>query len=167
MGSVGNPDEVWSWLSTEWFRHFDSMANINRQKLSCLALTRLLELPPPTTNAILLRLQDYFAMWTSVIGEMLHGRDDGGDNLVWAQNLGNEFEGPEDIRKRMLTALDPVHTVHTFEFVKERLAGVVTVCGGEQEFQNSWAVNVDKDVIHGFQTVGETKEVPFWDGPID
>lgn len=167
MSSVGNTNEVWLWLSKEWFRHFDSMANINRQKLSCLALTRFLELPPPMTPVILERLQDYFAMWTSVVGEMLHGRDDGGDNLVWLSNEGNEFEGPEDIRKRMHAASDLVHTVHTFEFVKERLARVVAVCGGEQEFQDNWAVNVDKDVISGFQTVGEHKEVPFWDGPTD
>ena len=44
-GGHPNPNEIWNWLSTEWFRHFDSMANIDRQKLSCLALTRLLELP--------------------------------------------------------------------------------------------------------------------------
>ena len=106
-------------------------------------------------------------MWTSVIGEMLHGREDGGDNLVWLSNEGNEFEGPEEIRQRLLAHSDPVHTVHTYEFVKERLAGVVQFCGGEQEFEKSWAVNVDKDVLLGFQTVGEVKEVPFWDGPID
>lgn len=58
-----NPNEIWRWLSTEWFRHFDSMANIDRQKLSCLALTRLLELPAPFTPLILEKLQDYFTMW--------------------------------------------------------------------------------------------------------
>ncbi|RAL58186.1 hypothetical protein DID88_002321 [Monilinia fructigena] len=67
----GNFENTWKWLSEEWFRHFDSMANIDRQKLSCLAITRLLELPPPMTPIILTKLQDFFAMWTSVISEMM------------------------------------------------------------------------------------------------
>ncbi|KUJ24549.1 ARM repeat-containing protein [Mollisia scopiformis] len=154
MGSVGNVDEVWRWLNTEWFRHFDCMANIDRQKLSCLALTRLLELPPPMTPVIFERLQDYFAMWTSVIGEMIGGRDDGGDNLIWLPSEGNEYEGPEDVRKRLHSASDPVHTIHTYDFVKERLSQVVAVCGGEDAFQRDWAVNVDKDVLAGFQNLG-------------
>ncbi|PVH87132.1 ARM repeat-containing protein [Cadophora sp. DSE1049] len=163
MSSVGNANEVWEWLSTEWFRHFDSMANIDRQKLSCLALTRLLELPPPMTPVILMRLQDYFAMWTSVITEMIGGRDDGGDNLIWLASEGSEYEGPEDVRRRLHSAEDPVHTIHTFEFVKERLSSVVAVCGGEEAFQRDWAVNVDKDVLAGFQNLGTTDtSQPFW-----
>ena len=167
LGTVGNVNEVWSWLSKEWFRHFDSMANIDRQKLSCLALTRLLELPLPTATAVLERLQDYFALWTSVVGEMLAGRDDGGDNLVWLSNEGHEYEGPEDVRKRVSAGSDPIHTVHTYDFVKERLAQIVQTCGGEAQFQEHWAVNVDRDVIEGFRTVGEKKEIPFWEGPVD
>jgi hypothetical protein len=155
LSSVGNANEVWSWLSTEWFRHFDSMANIDRQKLSCLALTRLLELPPPVTPIILEKLQDYFAMWTTVISEMIAGREDGGDNLVWTSNEENEFEDPEGVRKRLLAATDPVHTSHTFEFVKERLRGVVQIVGGEEEFQVNYVVNVDKDVLAGFQGLGQ------------
>jgi hypothetical protein len=164
MSSVGNVAEVWRWLSTEWFRHFDSMANIDRQKLSCLALTRLLELPPPMTPIILERLQDYFAMWTSVINEMIGGRDDHGDNLIWQTNEGNEFEGPEDVRRRLHAGSDPVHTIHTFNFVKERLGQVVAVCGGEEVFQRDWAVNVDKDVLVGFQDLGTKREdsAAFW-----
>lgn len=164
MNSVGNANEVWGWLSTEWFRHFDSMANIDRQKLSCLALTRLLELPPPMTPIILERLQDYFAMWTTVINEMISGREDGGDNLIWLPTEGNEYEGPEDVRKRLHSGSDPVHTVHTFDFVKERLGQAVAVCGGEQEFQNQWAVNVDKDVLAGFQSLGTKRDEGFWQG---
>jgi hypothetical protein len=159
LSSIGNANEVWSWLSTEWFRHFDSMANIDRQKLSCLALTRLLELPPPITPIILEKLQDYFAMWSTVVSEMITGQDDGGDNLVWASTEGNEFEGPEDVRKRLHSATDPVHTVHTFEFVKERLRGVVKVVGGEEEFQRHFVVNVDKDVLAGFQGLGQQPEM--------
>ncbi|TAQ85162.1 hypothetical protein B7494_g6515 [Chlorociboria aeruginascens] len=154
LSVVGSPNEVWSWLSTEWFRHFDSMANIERQKLSCLALTRLLELPPPMTPIILSRLQDYFAMWTTVITEMSGGRDDGGDNLIWLTSEEYGHEGPEDTRKRLHTASDPVHRIHTFEFVKRRLGQVLSACGGEEEFQRQLAVDVDKDVLLGFQRLG-------------
>jgi hypothetical protein len=159
MTSVGSVEDVWGWLSTEWFCHFDSMANIDRQKLSCLALTRLLELPPPLTPVILSKLQDYFAMWTMVTGEMIGGRDDGGDNLIWLSNEGTEYEGPEDARKRDHSWSDPVHRVHTFEFVKERLGNVVAVIGGE-EFERNWAVNVDKDVLAGFQALGSQRDLP-------
>ncbi|KAK2625530.1 hypothetical protein QTJ16_004842 [Diplocarpon rosae] len=163
MSSVGDANEVWQWLSAEWFRHFDSMANIDRQKLSCLALTRLLELPPPMTPVILARLQDYFAMWTSVITEMIGGRDDGGDNLIWLTSEASEYEGPEDMRRRLHSADDPVHTINTFAFVKERLASVVAVCGGEEVFQRDWVVNVDKDVLSGYQGLGTTDtSQPFW-----
>ncbi|KAN0093757.1 ARM repeat-containing protein [Hyaloscypha variabilis] len=164
MSSVGDAAEVWRWLSTEWFRHFDSMANIDRQKLSCLALTRLLELPPPMTPIILECLQDYFAMWTSVINEMIGGRDDGGDNLVWLADDGNEFEGPEDVRRRIHASSDPVHTLNTFNVVKERLGQVVAICGGEEAFQRDWAVNIDKDVIRSFQDLGTKRDdsAAFW-----
>jgi hypothetical protein len=141
------------------------MANIDRQKLSCLALTRLLELPPPMMPIILERLQDYFAMWTSVINEMIGGReDDGGDNLIWLANDGNDYEGPDDVRRRLHAGSDPVHTIHTLNFVKERLGQVVAICGGEETFHRDWAVNVDNDVLIGFQNLGTKKdgEAAFW-----
>lgn len=155
LGTVGEVNDVWRWLSAEWFRHFDSMANADRQKLSCLALTRFLELPPPVTTVILERLQDYFAMWTSVIEEMMSGRDDGGDNLIWQSSEGNEYEGPEDIRQRLHSAADPVHTIHALEFVKAKLQQAIANCGGEEEFQRNWLVNIDSDVLAGFQKLGQ------------
>jgi hypothetical protein len=159
LSTIGNPTEVWQWLGTEWFRHLDSMANLDRQKLSCLALTRFLELPPPMTPLVLEKLQDFFAMWTTVINEMISGRDDGGDNLIWAKNEGNEFEGVEDVRKRLHAGSDPVHNLHTFEFVKQRLQALVQLVGGEEEFQKNWLVNVDKDVLEGFQNLGVQREI--------
>ncbi|KAA8575447.1 hypothetical protein EYC84_004605 [Monilinia fructicola] len=151
----GNFENTWKWLSEEWFRHFDSMANINRQKLSCLAITRLLELPPPMTPIILTKLQDFFAMWTSVINEMMAGRDDiGGDNLIWTEQAPYEGETQEDKRQREWKMVDPVHQVNAWEFVKGRLGGVVGVCGGEEAFQREWAVNVDRDVLEGWGKIG-------------
>jgi hypothetical protein len=104
-------------------------------------------------------------MWTGVISEMLSGRDDAGDNLIWLPSDGNEFEGPEDVRRRLHGLSDPVHTIHTFDFVKERLAQVVAVCGGEEVFQRDWAVNVDEDVLEGFSKLGLNRESEgaFWD----
>ncbi|KAG9233175.1 armadillo-type protein [Amylocarpus encephaloides] len=166
LGLVGNADEVWAWLSTEWFQHFDSMANIDRQKLSCLALTRLLELPSPMTSLVLSRLQDYFAMWTSVVSEMSAGREDMGDNLIWEAYEGTGLEGLEDTRRRAQAAADPIHSVHTFEFVKQRLARLVGECGGEEQFQSQWTVDVDKDVLEAFRRLGTGENIeprPFWD----
>lgn len=153
--SVGSIDHVWSWLSSEWFKHFDSMANIDRKKLSCLALTRLLELTPPMTSLVLSKLQDYFAMWTTVVSEMQEGREDGGDNLIWldGDSDDNPYETSEDVRKRVQSAADPVHKTHTFSFVKEKLENAVKSVGGEDSFMNEWAINVDKDVLVGFQAL--------------
>jgi hypothetical protein len=41
---------------------------------------------------------------------------------------------------------------------------VVAVCGGEEVFQRDWAVNVDKDVLVGFQDLGTKREdsAAFW-----
>ncbi|KAM3067576.1 hypothetical protein ACMFMG_000109 [Clarireedia jacksonii] len=150
-----NVENVWKWFSDEWFRHFDSMANIERQKLSCLALTRMLELPPPMTPLVLGKLQDYFAMWTSVISEMMAGRDDGGDNLIWGEQVVGEDESQEEVRKRVWKMEDPVHRVSAWEFVRERLGNVVQVCGGEERFQQEWLINVDKDVIEGWKKLGQ------------
>lgn len=159
LSTVGNLHDIWAWLSSEWFRHFDSMANIERQKLSCLALTRLLEQELPITPQLLEELQDYLAMWTSVVSEMMAGRDDAGDNLVWEPNEGNEFEGPEDVRKRLHAESDPVHTIHTFQFIQQRLGALVEMVGGQEEFQKNWLVNVDKDVLDAFQNLGTQRDV--------
>jgi hypothetical protein len=74
LSSFGILKDVWMWLSMEWFHHFDSMANIDRQKLSCLALTRLLEFESGMTELVLEKLQDYFSMWIQVISEVLTGK---------------------------------------------------------------------------------------------
>ena len=63
------------------------------------------------------------------------------------------------MRKRLHSGIDPVHTVHTFDFVKERLSGLVALVGGEEAFQNTWVVNVDKDVLDGFKGLGVQREM--------
>jgi len=160
LASAGQVGAVWDWISAEWFAHFDSMANIERQKLSCLALTRMLELPPPAIQLILPKLQDYFAMWSTVISEMIAGRDDGVDNLVWAPITNEDKFGDHGVmRERVHSHADPVHNIDAWAFVKERLANLVQAVGGEEPFQREWLVNVDADVLAGYQGLGVVRDV--------
>ena len=157
--SPGNNDisSVWSWLSAEWFGSFDSMAELDRRKLSCLALTRLCELPQPMQDLVLAKLQDYLSMWTMVAAEMMDGAEESPsrDNLVWGELESYEWDTPLDVREREFTAKDPVHTVATFEFVMAHVRDLVQRTGGEAAFEASWAVNVDKDVLAGFQRLSQ------------
>lgn len=160
MSTVGNCsfDVVWSWLGPQWFAAFDLTAEIERQKLWCLGLTRLAELPNPIQDQVLSRLQDYLSMWTSVVSE-LQQRDGTdvepvADYLVWNATepvTRAEWETPVDVVINQLAHKDPIHTVVTFDFVRERLGHLVRRAGGEQMFEANWAVNVDKDVLMGFQ----------------
>ena len=158
---------VWSWLSTVWFSNFDCMADIEKQKLSCLALTRLLELPSPMQDLVLARLQDYLSMWTSVITELSDPEPDqngatrpppGNDLLIWtAGYVASEWDTPLDVLVFELGAKDPVHTVHAFDFVNVRLHDLVQRAGGEQVFEREWAANVDKEVLAGFQRLTQPR----------
>ncbi|KAK4129393.1 ARM repeat-containing protein [Parathielavia appendiculata] len=161
LTSFGSPiEQVWSWLSTQWFANFDCMGDIEREKLSCLALTRLWELPNPMQDLVLARLQDYLSMWTSVVMELAD--DTSGDalrsqdSLVWIEVAGSEYDTPLDVSEREFAAKDPVHCVVTFEFVKARLGDMVQRVGGEQAFEANWAVNVDREVLAGFQRLSQS-----------
>ncbi|KAI1465445.1 ARM repeat-containing protein [Daldinia caldariorum] len=154
--SLGPLDQVWSWLSTEWFGSFDNIADNNRHKLNLLALTRLLELPQPMQDLVLLKLQEYFSMWTSVMVQIISTEAPtiGNDMLVITDELKpTEWDTPKDIRERSLLATDPVKTVQSLPFVQEKLNELVQRVGGGQAFEENWAVNVDKEVIAGFQAL--------------
>jgi len=158
FGPGGAVQPLWEWLGTEWFSCFDYMADIERQKLSCLALTRLCEIPLTTHDLVLGRLQDYLSMWTSVVTELRAGTDgDAGDALVWNGVESFDYDRPIDVRDREFAAKDPVHSVHTFDFVRQRLQDLVQRAGGEQQFEENWAVNVDKEVLVGFQRLSEPR----------
>jgi hypothetical protein len=159
----GGLQQNWAWLSAEWFANFDFMSAIDRQKLSLLALTRLMELPQPVQELVLGKLQDYLAMWTSVIAELQDGEPKYGDALIWEPVAETSpFDTPLDVREREFAVKDPVHAVHAYSFVRERLQDLVQRCGGEQAFEANWAVNVDRDVLVGFQKLGEPR--PAQDG---
>lgn len=154
LASLGPLDQVWKWLSNEWFSSFDTIADIDRLKLGLLALTRLLELHQPMQDLVLLKLQDYFFMWTTVMLQLLE-RGTGNDMLVLTEEQeGTEWDTPKDVRQRALYVSDPVKRVQSLPFVKERLGSLVQRLGGEQAFQENWAVNVDKEVLAGFQALG-------------
>ncbi|KAI8302200.1 Importin-11 [Colletotrichum sp. SAR11_59] len=150
LSSFGPVEHVWAWLSGEWFFHLDGVDHLERQKLSLLALTRLLELPQPMQNLALAKLQDYFTLWTGTISELQDGLTDGTDSLIWSEMEPNDYETPKSLKETEWTQKDPIHTVNAMYFVKERLQDVVQRSGGEQQFEQEWAINVDKDVLQKF-----------------
>jgi len=125
--------------------------HIERQKLYLLGLTRLLELPSPVQELVLSKLQQYFDMWINVISELQDGVVNGTDTLIWGPLEPTEYDTPKTIAESNMSAKDPIHTVHAFDFVKLRLQDLVNRVGGEQAFQEQWAANVDKDILDKFQ----------------
>lgn len=151
LSTFGDVEQVWGWLSAEWFSHQSRMDHLERQKLYLLGLTRLLELPSPMRELVLGKLQDYFDMWSSVITELQDGVVNGTDTLIWGELEANEYDTPKMVLEREVAQKDPVHSVHAFAFVRLRLEGVVAQVGGEGPFHQLWASNVDKDTLEAFQ----------------
>lgn len=155
LTNFGSLEQVWDWLSAEWFSHLSSMDHIERQKLFLLGLTRLLEVSSPMQELVLKKLQEYFDMWTNVIAELQDGVANGTDTLIWGatEMEATEYDTPKMVVERQVQAKDPVHTVHSFEFVKMRLQDLIAKTGGEDVFEKQWAVNVDTDLIARFQAM--------------
>ncbi|KAK1458483.1 importin-beta domain-containing protein [Colletotrichum cuscutae] len=150
LTSFGPLEQVWAWLSGEWFSHLDGLDHLPRQKLSLLALARLMELPQPMQNLTLSKLQDYFTLWVGTIAELQDGTTDGTDSLIWGELEPTDYDTPKSIKETEFGAKDPVHTINAMRFVKERLQDIVQRSGGEQHFEQEWAANVDKDVLQKF-----------------
>ncbi|KAI0474785.1 putative importin 11 [Xylaria cf. heliscus] len=159
LGALGPIESVWDWLSSEWFSCFDTMGEPDRLKLNLLAVTRLLELPQPMAGLFLRKLQDYLSMWTSVICQIWDDDTPGHDALYSTEKPPpTEWDTPKDIVERELHATDPVRTLISYEFVKERLQGLAQIVG-EQTLQE-WLGNVDKDVLASFQNLGNRSSAP-------
>ena len=173
--SLGEDFEVtMSWLLTEWFSHFESMGSPESKKLSCLALTALLDATPQ--KWIMGRLQELIGLWTDVVTECMDypeqnegdeeqvgqvaGRDrvPGRDILVFSDPDGlkptDRPEAAEVGRKRTVTFADPVHRLNIKDFIRERLQRAIEACGGQEPFQREWLVNVDADVVRSFGDLG-------------
>lgn len=153
LASFGPLDQVWGWLSAEWFSHISGMDHPERQKLYMLGLSRLLELPSPMQELALSKLQDYFDMWTTVLAELQEGVPNGPDILIGGEEEATDYDTPKMVAERQTKGKDPIYTVHGQVFVRERLQDIVARVGGEAAFQEQWAVNVDADVISRFQAM--------------
>ena len=158
LTSLGSLDQVWAWLSSEWFAHLFGMDDIERQKLYLLGLSRLLEVPSPMQELVLGKLQDYFDMWTTVVFDLQDGVASGSDTLIWGELEATEYDTPKIVAERQVNAKDPVHSVHAFSFVAPRLQDLVSRLGGEAVFQEQWAVNVDKEVLGRFQEIARASQ---------
>ncbi|KAI0976586.1 putative importin 11 [Xylaria arbuscula] len=159
LGALGPIESVWDWLSTEWFSCFDSMAEPDRLKLNLLGITRLLELHQPMAGLVVTKLQDYLSMWTSVICQVWDDATPGHDALHSTEKPPpTEWDTHKDLVERELYITDPVRSVVSYTFVKERLQGLAQIVG-EQTFQE-WLTNVDKDVLAGFQDLEKRSSAP-------
>ncbi|RCI12976.1 hypothetical protein L249_0485 [Ophiocordyceps polyrhachis-furcata BCC 54312] len=157
LSRVGNVDEVWGWLSSEWFWYIDSVDQIEVQKLLLLGLTRLLELSSPMQELVLGKLQNYLEMWNMLLIEL---RDDGGkvgqtDMLTQAETeqCSVEFDTCKMVVERQLRGSDPVYSENGLGFFEPRLRDLIARVGGEAIFQEQWAVNVDREVLAQFQAI--------------
>ncbi|EFX03642.1 importin [Grosmannia clavigera kw1407] len=155
--STNDAASVWSWLGAEWFGIFEMMGSSEHLKLSCLGLTRLCELAEPMQGLVLGRLQDYFSMWTSTVADA-QGDATQPDCYVWDGPPTTEYDTPLQTAENALAAKEPVHTERTFDFVLLRLQSLVAQCGGEQQFEAEWAVNVDVDVLAGFRELSQPRK---------
>ncbi|KAF7519886.1 hypothetical protein G7054_g12941 [Neopestalotiopsis clavispora] len=156
LATFGPVDQVWLWLSEEWFGNFDCISDDMGRKLNLLGLTRLMELGQPVQDLVLAKLQDYFSMWIGVISPILSEDEPEVDLLILTSSLeATEWDTHKDVRERALTESDPVRTVHALHFVKNSLANLVQRVGGEQTFREHYAVNVDSDVLQSFERLGQ------------
>ncbi|KAI0170404.1 putative importin 11 [Pestalotiopsis sp. NC0098] len=160
LGMFGSLEQVWPWLSDEWFNNFDCISDNTRRKLNLLGLTRLMELGQPIQDLVLGKLQEYLSMWISVISSIANEEDPAKDDLVLTEPMeATEWDTPKDLCERALRESDPVSRVNSLDFVRASLSGLVQRVGGEQAFQEHYAVNVDSHVLEGFQRLGQPRDM--------
>ncbi|KAL9115734.1 MAG: hypothetical protein Q9227_000102 [Pyrenula ochraceoflavens] len=161
------PQPAFSWLVPAWLSYWDAIGDVNRKKLTALALTSLLcSLDGETPSRTMLEsLQSMMSMWTDIVTELgEEAADKGGDYLViWeegqeqAHDSGAEegwAQSAEEGRRRARSRLDPVYRVNIRGFLAERLQRLVVDVGGEEVFRNEWLGRVDEAVVRGFAELG-------------
>lgn len=72
-------DVTVKWLLSEWFRHLDNVSHPEKKKLSCLALTALLQTGQPW---ILEHLQELMTVWTEAVLELYDAEDGKGEDCL-------------------------------------------------------------------------------------
>lgn len=140
-------------LLTEWFSHFDNIGDPTSNKLSCLALTALLEANQPW---ILSRIQELMTVWTDVITDLVD-QETGSDSLIYWDMESLKLPGPEapaEERSRKLAYADPVRRLDIKVFVRQKLEAAVAASGGREAFEQNWLVHVDADVVRDFRALG-------------
>ena len=73
LNQESDNDNDMNWLLEEWFESFDSIVEPKARKLTCLALTSLLQIG---RSWIFSKLQDLMTIWTDVVSELKEGMDD-------------------------------------------------------------------------------------------
>ena len=170
-------DSTMRWLLTEWFAHFDSIADINSKKLQVLALTNLISVETPGLSGpprfVLENLQGFITVWTDIIVELGEAADGDeaadpskrGDYLVFYNDKSGTpayepppDEVPEEKRRRDISSIDPIHTINIRLFVAEKFKAAVQGAGGEEAFTQQWLkgdeFNVDGVVLSAFLGLG-------------
>ncbi|KAI5864741.1 ARM repeat-containing protein [Durotheca rogersii] len=146
LTSLDPPDRVWDWLSAEWLliatRYTADISN----KLTLLALTRLLE-PQVMQDLVLQKMREYFKMWVFVMSEILDNDDHpGSDLLVYAgEPERQDWDTVKDERLKILEWYSPARTTQSLAFVRERLQGLVQRVGGEEVFRANWGARIGDD----------------------
>ncbi|KAL8855507.1 MAG: hypothetical protein Q9178_007861 [Gyalolechia marmorata] len=142
-----------SWLLPEWFRHLDNISHPEKKKLSCLAVTALLQTGQPW---IMEHLQDLMAGWTELVVELYDNEEKKDDCLVYedVDAIKSPRETAEEEGQRKLMLADPVHRLDLKSFIREHVQHAVSTSGGNEAFQAQWVVNVDKDVLQEFSKLG-------------
>ena len=145
-----------NWLLTEWLSNFDNTFDPVHRKLSCLALTALLD---TQHHCILARLQELMTVWTDIIIDLVDTDSNVSqlDCLVQTDPSSLKPDGPEtpaDARRRCLITADPVHQLDVKTFVRETLEAAVVAGGGRDAFESEWVVNVDAAVVQAFGALG-------------
>ncbi|KAL8843765.1 MAG: hypothetical protein Q9176_001727 [Flavoplaca citrina] len=142
-----------SWILSEWFRHLDNISHPEKKKLSCLAVTTLLQTGQPW---ITVRLQELMTVWTEVVVELYDNDERKDDCLVYGdvESMKGANETAEQEGQRKLMFADPVHRFDLKPFIREHLQQAIIACGGNEAFQEKWVVNVDKDVLSEFSKLG-------------
>ncbi|KAL7620333.1 hypothetical protein AAE478_009327 [Parahypoxylon ruwenzoriense] len=154
LGSFGPLDQVWDWLSAEWFLATREMSDEDDSKLSLIALTRFIEIPIMQDLA-LLKIREYFQLWLDILREKLsvekvtHGQD----LLVKEAPEGDEFDSQRYSRQMALKYSSPPKKIQSLPYVKERLHILVQRAGGEQSFQDNWVPKLGKLWLQ-FQNLG-------------
>jgi len=93
-----------------------------------------------------------------VVTELRYGMETvDGDTLIRtdAGQEPGEFETPVDVVERRVAATDPLYNISAHAFVNNTLQDLVQRAGGQQKFEQDWLVNVDKEVLAGFETLSK------------